>query len=83
MTIPIGDGYGSLGSCGEVVALVTNTDQTLNPVSRAIYVGADGALSFTAAWATASVTITVSAGAWLPIRVKTVHAAPAGSIALW
>lgn len=83
MTIPIGDGYGSVGSCGELVELTTNSTTTLNPHSRAIYVGVDGTLSFLASWATASVTITVSAGAWLPLRVKEVYAAPASSLALW
>lgn len=83
MAIPIGDGYGSLGSCGEFTTVATNTDSTLNPPSRAIYISVNGTFQFTPVWTAASATITVSAGAWLPIRVKTVHAAPAGTIAFW
>lgn len=83
MTIPIGDGYGSLGSCGEITTVATNTDSTLNPISRAIYISVAGTFQFTPAWSATSATITVAAGSWLPIRVKTVHAAPAGTIALW
>lgn len=83
MAIPLGDGFGSVGSCGEVVALSTNTTTTLSPPSRAIYISVDGTLNFLAAFSTASVTVTVSAGGWLPIRAKAVYAAPAGSIALW
>lgn len=84
MAIPIGDGYGSVGSCGEhSVALTTNSTNTLSPPSRALYVSVDGTLSFIGAFATTSVTITVSAGAWLPIRAKEVYACPAATIALW
>lgn len=84
MAIPIGDGFGSVGSCGEhSAAITTNTTVALDPPSRALYVSADGTLSFIGVFATASVTITVSAGAWLPIRVKEVYACPAATIALW
>lgn len=83
MAIPLGDGFGSVGSCGEHTTLVTNSTNTLNPYSRALYISADGTLQFLGAFATASVTITVSAGAWLPIRAKYVYACPANSLALW
>ena len=83
MAIPLGDGYASLGPCGEIVALTTNSTTTLNPLSRAVVVGTNGTLQATFAFATQSVTLTVYGGQWLPIRVKQVHAAPAGSFALW
>lgn len=84
MALPIGDGYGSVGPCAEVTTVVTNTDQALNPVSRAIYVATNGDLSVTLAYASASVTFfSIVGGSWLPIRVKTVHSCPAGTLALW
>jgi hypothetical protein len=84
MAIPKGDGYGSVGPCAEVTTVVTNTDQTIDPVSRAIYISTNGDLSVTLAFASASVTFSsVVGGSWLPIRVKTVHSCPAGTLALW
>jgi hypothetical protein len=83
MAIPIGDGYGSMGSCGEHTTVATNTNQTLNPPSRAMYFSAAGAFNYTPLWTTTSATITVVAGGWLPIRVRTVHAAPAATMAYW
>ena len=83
MAVPIGDGYGSIGPCGEVTTLVTNATTTLSPWSRAVYIATDGNLQVTLAHTTASVTFTVVAGSFLPIRVKEVHACPAGTLALW
>ena len=83
MAIPIGDASSSIGSCGEVVALTTNSTTTLSPMSRAVYIATDGTLQFLPAFQTVSVTWTVVAGAWLPIKVKEVYAAPAGSFAAW
>lgn len=84
MTAPIGDGYGSIGSCGQSVAIAsTNVTQTLDPISRAIYIATDGSLQYQLAWDTASDTITVKAGSWLPLRVKIVYACPAGTKAYW
>lgn len=83
MAVPIGDGFGSIGPCSEVVTVVTNTNQTLDPWSRAIYIATDGALVTTLGFATASVTFTVLAGSFIPIRVKIVHSCPAGTLALW
>jgi hypothetical protein len=84
MAVAIGDGYGSAGSCGEVTTVVTNTNQILSPVSRAIYIATNGNLSCTLAYATVSVTFSsVVSGSWLPIRVKTIHSCPAGTLALW
>jgi len=84
MALPIGDGYGSGGSCAEVTTVVTNTDQAISPVSRAVYISTNGDLSCTLAFATASVTFSsVVGGSWLPIRVKTIHSCPAGTLALW
>lgn len=83
MALPLGDGFASVGSVGEVTTLATNTNQTLSPISRAIYFSTDGTFQFTPAFQTTSVTITVYGGDFLPLRVKTVHASPAGSIAAW
>lgn len=83
MAQPIGDGYGSYGPCAEVTTVVTNTNQTLNPPSRAIYIATDGTFQATLLYATASVTMTVLAGSFIPLRVKTVHASPAGTLAFW
>jgi len=83
MAMPIGDGYGSIGPCGENIAVTTNAQQTYQPITRAILVSAAGTLQFQLAWATASTTITVVAGQWLPLRVKYTWAAPAGTQALW
>jgi hypothetical protein len=84
MALPLGDGYGSVGPCAEVTTVVTNTDQTFSPVSRAVYISTNGDLSCTLAFASASVTFSsVVGGSWLPIRVKTIHACPAGTLALW
>lgn len=83
MAQPIGDGYGSIGPVGQSTTLTTNSTTTLDPWSRAIYIATDGSLQVTLAWDTASVTWTVVAGSFLPIRVKQVHACPAGTIALW
>jgi len=83
MALPIGDAFNSVGPCGEVTTLVTNATTTLSPTARAIYVATDGTLQVTLAHASASVTFTVFGGAFLPIRVKQVHACPAGTLALW
>ena len=83
MAQPIGDGYGSLGPVGQSTTLTTNATTTLDPWSRAIYIATDGSLQVTLAWDTASITWTVLAGSFLPIRVKQVHACPAGTLALW
>lgn len=83
MAQPILDGFGSVGPCGEIAALTTNSTTTLNPWSRAIYIATDGTFQATLAGTSVSVTLTVVAGSFLPIRVKEVHACPAGSFALW
>jgi hypothetical protein len=83
MAIPKGDGYASTGPASEAVILTTNATTSLDPYSRAIYIGTDGTLEVTLAWTTASIALTVVAGAWLPIRAKSVQAAPAGSFAFW
>ena len=79
----LGDGYGSVGSCGQSVTCQTNTTQTLTDPSRAMYFSAAGTFNYQLVWNTVSQTITVVAGAWLPIRVKTIYAAPASTIAFW
>lgn len=83
MAVPLLDGFGSLGSCGQISALTTNSTTTLDPPSRAIYISTDGALTLTLLGTTASVTLTVLAGSFLPLRAKQVHACPASSFALW
>jgi hypothetical protein len=83
MALPIGDASSSVGSCGEVVVLSTNATTTLSPMSRAIIIATDGTLQFLPAFQTVSVTLTVKAGAWLPLKVKEVYAAPDGSFAAW
>ena len=83
MALPLGDPGWSTGSCGEVVALTTNSTTTLSPNSRAIYIATNGTIQFLPAFQTVSVTWTVVAGAWLPLKVKEVYAAPAGSFAAW
>src|SRR4030042_91445 len=81
MAIPKGDGYGSLGSCGEHTTVATNTDSTVDPPSRAMYFSAAGTFQSPPLWTATSATITVVAGGWLPLRVRTVHAAPAATMA--
>lgn len=83
MALPKGDGFGSIGPCSEVTTLTTNSTTTLSPPSRAIYVATDGTLQVDLLYAAASVTFTVVAGSFIPIRVKAVYACPAGTLALW
>jgi len=83
MAAPLLDGFGSLGPCGEVTTLTTDSTTTLTPWSRAIYIATDGNLVATLAGTSASVTFTVVAGSFLPIRVSKVHSCPAGTLALW
>lgn len=88
MAVPLLDGFGSIGPCGEVTTLTTNSTTTLSPWSRAVYVATDGDLVVTLAGQAAvatpvSVTFTVVAGSFLPIRVWKVHSCPAGTLALW
>ena len=83
MAQPLGDGYGSVGPVGQATTLTTNANNTLDPWSRAIYVATVGTLQVTLGWTTVSLTMTVLAGSWLPIRVQTVHACPAGTLAFW
>jgi hypothetical protein len=83
MALPIGHGYGSTSPVGQVTTLTTNSTTTLSPFSRAIYIATDGTLEVTLAWTTASVSLGVVAGAWLPLEAKEVHSCPAGSLAFW
>lgn len=78
MAIPIGDGYGSIGSCGEAVVICTTTvpaaDVALTPPTRGIYVGGAGNLAVTMLWSSTSIVVSsVTTGSWLPLRVKTIH----------
>lgn len=76
MTIPIGDGYGSLGPAGEATVNSTQTaaTATYSPISRAIIVGTAGDLSVTMAWTTVSITIPAVPAGFHPMRVKAIHA---------
>ncbi len=76
MALPIGDGYASIGSCGEasVNSTQTATDATYSPISRGIVVGTAGDLAVTMAWGTTSMVIPALPAGWHPLRVKAIHA---------
>ena len=83
MTLPIGDGYASVGPCGEHIAVSTNATQTYDPPTRAVYFSVAGTFQYQPLWTATSATVTVVAGGWLPVRLKYSYAAPAGTIAFW
>ena len=74
---PIGDGYGSVGSCGQALVICTTTvpDADVEDLrTRAILVGGGGDLAVTMLWSTASIVVSsVTTGSWLPLRVRTIH----------
>lgn len=74
---PIGDGYGSVGSCGEAQVICTTTVPAADVTdlrTRAILVGGGGNLAVTMLWSSASIVVSsVTTGSWLPLRVKTIH----------
>jgi len=89
MTIPLGDGYSSLGSCGQAKIIATQTasaaDFTLDPWSRAITIQTSGNLAMMVAWETASGLYPLAAG-WHAIRVSTIYSTDStaqGVVAWW